>query len=79
MFSREFITELANCDKVLVAGLNGSVVGLGVTMLPYLDVIYASDKSTFYLPYARLGQSTEGGLPLTFQTLLASRSLVRST
>lgn len=71
---REFIMELANCDKILVGGLVGSVIGLGVTMLPYLDLVYACDKTTFYLPYVKLGQSSEGGLPLTFPS--TSRNLV---
>ena len=68
-----------NCDKLLVAGLTGSVVGLGVTILPYFDVVYASDKATFHLPYVQLGQSTEGGLPLTFHNYAASNQLVTFT
>lgn len=59
--------ELANCDKILVGGLVGSVMGLGVAILPYLNFVYASDKSTFYLPYSTLGQGYEGGLSLTFR------------
>ena len=45
----------------------GSVMGLGVAILPYLNFVYASDKSTFYLPYSTLGQGYEGGLSLTFR------------
>ncbi|XP_057373967.1 uncharacterized protein LOC130694877 isoform X2 [Daphnia carinata] len=71
---QEFITELANCDKILVGGVVGSAIGLGVTMLPYLDLVYACDKTTFYLPYVKLGQSSEGGLPLTFPS--TSRNLL---
>ena len=72
----EFITELANCDKLLVAGLNGSVIGIGLTMLPYFDIVYASDKAVFHLPYAKLGQGTEGAVALTFRDHVASRTLV---
>ena len=61
-FFREFITDLANCDKIVVGAVFGFVNGLGVAMLPYFDFVYASDTSTFCLPYANLGQSTEGGL-----------------
>jgi enoyl-CoA hydratase/carnithine racemase len=71
---REFIMELVNCDKLLVGGLVGSVMGLGVAMLPYLDYVYASDKTTFCLPYGDLGQSYEGGLSFTLP--LISKSLV---
>ncbi len=70
------MTEVALCDKLLVGGLAGSVAGLGVALLPYLDVVYASDKATFQLPYARLGQSTEGGLALTLGLHPAGHALV---
>ena len=29
-------------------------------MLPLCDVVYASDKATFFLPYAQLAQTPEG-------------------
>ena len=63
-FFREFITDLANCDKIVVGAVFGFVNGLGVAMLPYFDFVYASDTSTFCLPYASLGQPPEGGLVL---------------
>ncbi|XP_046635526.1 uncharacterized protein LOC124314395 isoform X4 [Daphnia pulicaria] len=70
---QECITELANCDKMLIGGLVGSVMGLGVAMLPYLDAVYACDKTSFCLPYVKLGQSYEGGLSLTLPSV--SRNL----
>ncbi|XP_046635536.1 uncharacterized protein LOC124314395 isoform X5 [Daphnia pulicaria] len=70
---QEFITELANCDKILIGGLVGSVMGLGVAMLPYLNAVYACDKTSFCLPYVKLGQSYEGGLSLTLPSV--SRNL----
>lgn len=73
---KDFVLALVNCDKLLVAGLTGSAVGLGVTILPYFDVVYASDKATFQLPYVQLGQGTEGGLPLTFHNYAASNQLI---
>lgn len=45
-----------------MAGVHGRVVGIGVAMLPYFDVTYASDKTVFCLPYGYLGQSTEGAV-----------------
>jgi hypothetical protein len=52
-------------------------MGLGVAMLPYLDAVYACDKTSFCLPYVKLGQSYEGGLSLTLSSL--SRNLVNFT
>ena len=63
-FFSEFITELANCEKIVVGAVFGFVNGLGVAMLPYFDYVFASDTSTFCLPYTNLGQTFEGGLPL---------------
>ena len=31
-----------------------------MTMLPLIDVVYASDKAWFFLPYAQLAQTPEG-------------------
>ena len=46
--------------KVLVAAVNGHANGLGVTLLSYCDIIFASDKATFSLEtYAKLGQIPE--------------------
>lgn len=72
---QDFIVELANCDKILVGGVNGAAVGLGVTMLRYFDVVYASDKSTFFLPYAKLAQGTEGGASLVLQNSATPNNL----
>ena len=74
---REFFLQLGNCDKLLVAGLTGTVLGLGVACLPYFDVVYASDKATFGLPYTSLGQGTEGALHLTFCT--SSQLVIRKS
>ena len=52
--------------KPIVAAVNGSAVGLGVSLLPLCDVIYASDKASFYCPYTKLGHTPEGGASYTF-------------
>ena len=78
-FERDFVMALTDCEKLLLCGLTGSVIGLGVTMLAYFDGVYASDKATFHLPYVQLGQGTEGGLPLTFRHYAASNQLVGRT
>ena len=77
-FFREFITDLANCDKIVVGAVFGFVNGLGVAMLPYFDFVYASDTSTFCLPYASLGQPPEGGLVLAARCSNIPDALVMS-
>lgn len=62
---KEFLKILALFNKPIVAGVHGAAVGLGVTMLPFFDMVFASDKATFYTPYAKLGQVPEGAAILT--------------
>ncbi|OWF34766.1 chromodomain Y-like protein [Mizuhopecten yessoensis] len=58
---RDFTKSLITFPKPIVAVVTGPAVGLGMTMLPLCDVVYASDKATFHLPYAQLAQTPEGG------------------
>jgi hypothetical protein len=69
---REFLKSLALFNKPLVAGVHGAAVGLGVTMLPFFDMVFASDKATFYTPYAKLGQVPEGAAILTLPHMLGN-------
>ncbi|KAF2880925.1 hypothetical protein ILUMI_25254 [Ignelater luminosus] len=67
---RNFLTALTSFSKILVAGVHGNTVGLGVTMLPLFDMVFASDTATFSAPYARLGCAAEGGTLLTLPHIM---------
>ncbi|XP_075226060.1 uncharacterized protein LOC142327096 [Lycorma delicatula] len=69
---KNFIKSLATFNKPLIAGVHGAAVGLGVTMLPFFDMVFASDKATFHTPYARLGQIPEGAATLTLPQMLGN-------
>lgn len=69
IFDRDFVRMLVQFPKPIVAGINGNAMGLGVTMLPLFDMVFASDKAEFYLPYFKLGQVPEGGATYTFPNL----------
>ena len=58
---RDFTKALITFPKPVVAVVTGSAVGLGMCMLPLCDIVYASDKATFHLPYSQLAQTPEGG------------------
>lgn len=68
-----FVTALASFPKLLVAAVNGTAVGLGVTMLPLFDLVYANDKAAFSTFYSRLGQVPEA----CASVLLPAASAVR--
>ena len=56
---RRLATFLLSYPKILLAGVNGVARGFGVTILPFFDVVFSSDKATFSADYAKLGQIPE--------------------
>ena len=53
------LLQLLDTRQILVGAVNGRASGLGVGLLPYFDIVYASDKAEFSLDYARLGHIPE--------------------
>ncbi|XP_061198319.1 chromodomain Y-like protein 2 isoform X1 [Saccostrea echinata] len=82
---RDFTKALITFPKPVIAVVNGPAVGLGMAMLPLCDIVYASDKATFYLPYSTLSQTPEGcasytlpqsvGMAMANELLLAGRKV----
>ncbi|XP_012935775.1 chromodomain Y-like protein 2 isoform X2 [Aplysia californica] len=66
---RELTKTFITFPKPIIAAVSGAAVGLGVSLLALCDVVYASDKASFHLPYSQLSQTPEGcssfTLPLT--------------
>ena len=47
------VITLSTFPKLLVAAVNGDASGLGFTLLPLFDLVYANDKATFKTYYSR--------------------------
>ncbi|XP_067132332.1 uncharacterized protein [Centruroides vittatus] len=69
---KDLIQTMGVFPKPLVAAVNGGAVGLGVTLLTFCDVVLASDKATFFMPYAKLGYIAEGAATLTLPQVIGA-------
>ena len=59
-----FIETLVSFPKILCAQVTGAAVGIGTTMLLHCDLVYASEKAFFQLPFPKLGLCPEAASSL---------------
>lgn len=78
LLPRDLIKTFITFPKPIVAAVPGPAIGLGMAILPLCDVIYASDKALFYLPYSQLSQTPEGCISFTLP-LAVGLAVVGST
>ncbi|MBW4795321.1 enoyl-CoA hydratase-related protein [Pseudomonas tolaasii] len=65
-----FMTSLINCRKPVVAGVAGSAVGIGTTLLLHCDLVYISRDARLRMPFVNLGLCPEFGSSLILPRLL---------
>ena len=66
----QFIQAIITCPKPLIAAPCGLAIGIGLTMLPYFDLVYAGEKTMFSAPFTKLGICPELGSSFTLTRLL---------
>lgn len=65
-----FIGAIESFPKPIVAAVNGVAVGVGLTMLPYCDLVLVSERARFRAPFVNLGVVPEAGSSFTLASVM---------
>ena len=65
------------CEKPVLAGVNGVAVGMGVSLALCADIRVAAPSARFHPGYARVGASPDGGLTWTLPEAVGRERAMR--
>lgn len=66
----QFLRQISQAGKPVVAAVSGAAVGIGTTMLMHCDLVYAADNAKFSMPFAQLGLCPEAASSLLFPQIV---------
>ena len=61
---KRFLEAIAACPKPVIAAVNGSAIGVGLTMLLHCDLVYAAEGALLSAPFVKLGLVPEAASSL---------------
>lgn len=71
---RNFVNTFIQFKKPIIVAVNGPAIGLGASILPLCDVVWASEKAWFQTPYTTFGQSPDGCSSVMFPKIMGGAS-----
>lgn len=75
--SRLFYTLREECDKPIVAGINGVAVGAGLSLALAADIRLIQPSARLMAGYPRIGASPDGGMTMTLSQALGYEGAMR--
>ncbi len=71
---QRFLDIVERFPKPLIAAVNGYAVGIGLTMLPYCDLVLVAESARMRGPFARLGVVPEAGSSHTLAAVMGRQA-----
>jgi enoyl-CoA hydratase/carnithine racemase len=66
----QFMRALVNCEKPVVAAVNGAAIGIGTTLLLHCDFVFVADDAKLAMPFVALGLVPEFASSLVVPRLM---------
>ena len=73
---KRMLQSMLECDKPILAKVNGDAIGLGATLALFADITIAAESARFCDPHVRVGLvAGDGGSIIWYNTIRAVKSL----
>ncbi|MEZ5714833.1 MAG: enoyl-CoA hydratase/isomerase family protein [Paracoccaceae bacterium] len=72
---REYFNAISDCDKPVIAAINGPCVGAGMGLMMACDIMLASDNAFFAMPELDVGIAGGGGFLMRHFTKSRTRAM----
>lgn len=74
MAAFRFIQRIASYGKPIIAAIEGPAIGIGSSMCPHCDFLYAAPGAQFAMPFVKLGILPEGASSLLVPRKFGARA-----